>query len=277
MIGYEDMPYNDAGNYFGGCWCFEWDAEVREVTPWRMQFLEEYDGYESAHDCEIRLVSGNDYIRVTGEELWVGDRFITHRFGVEYVPINHQRIARVSLEPHERRMLKGMYTGYARYYTLLDIANSRHEVRVNADRISDAALFRGVAQVLQIGTPPVMRRRIDRALAESRSRNNVTIFMATPAHNVMVPEFNWAVIKHRTYPRWAYVLRSGKHVGYVKLPKGTDTPTFLGCKSEIDDRKTRTLINNNLMEDARRLLCESVDWATGNPVTGGLDEYDISR
>jgi hypothetical protein len=264
MIEYENMPYHDAAHYFNGCWCFEWNQYHREVTPWRMHFTtEEQSGI--AHSCDIFLRRGRDNREiVTGQELWIGDRFITHRFAVEYVEVD-DRLYRVSFETPHRSRIKGMTTENIEYYNLIDSSQGERRHQVTADYPSDLKIMRGIASVLEIGTPPVMARRMDRAVAEDRSRTKVNTFMRS-ARRVFVPEFQWAIIKHRTYPRWAYVLRSGQHVGYVKRNAVNDTVTFLGIKSTVRDRATRTIINTELMDSARRLLSITADWVDRNPI-----------
>ena len=269
MIEYENMPYHDAANYFGGCYAFEWDAPARRVMPWRMCFdVDMWDGY--AHECEVYLTRGRDErITVTGDDLWIGDRFITHRFQVEYVPVG-SHVYRVTLEGRDRSRVKGMYGGNIQYYGLLDVDSARTRIVNTADYPSELELMKGIAKVLELGTAPVMRRRVPQDIAEQRARTEVATFMRS-ARRVLVPEFSWAIIKHRTYPHWAYVLRSGRHVGYVKRDRTNDTVRFCGIRSTVNDRATRSMINTELMDSARRLISTTGNWVDGNPI-GDNDE-----
>lgn len=258
MIGYQDMEWCDAPNYFGGCAAFEWIASARKVNTYRMHFEGEYGGHELAYDCEVLLLGlgETEDMFATGRELWEGDDFITHRFGIEYVPVSDTELVRISMEPASTRMVKGMCTDFTRYLPVLGDDPTKFTTTTHGD----AAILCGIAKVLEIGTPAVMSRRIPRQEAYSRARAAVRTMMEHETRTVCVPEFKWAIIKHRTHKRWAYVIKSGRHVGYLRrATAGTDL-CFFGIRSTVADRDTRALINKGLEESARNMLCERVEW-----------------
>lgn len=283
MIGYEDMLWRDAPNYFGGCFAFEWDASRRTMTPYRMHFAGDYSSNDLAYDCDVALYPTDEAhdpftpvvpLEVTGEELWTDARFITHRFEVEYVPISPTLVVRVSIEPHASRMTKGMSSEFVHYLPILGTDPSRFVM--NTTRPSSSQLVQGIAKVLEIGTPPVMMRRMPRDQAHARARMAVLNMMQSRVtQSVCVPDFKWAIIKHRTHRRWAYVLRSGRHVGYLRINTNNEDLTFFGIRSTVEDRPARSIINAGLRDDAQRLLCDRVEWVMSGVCPINQSRYNL--
>jgi hypothetical protein len=87
----------------------------------------------------------------------------------------------------------------------------------------------GIASVLEIGLPPVMRNLISLDRAQANSRRAVKHFMSgrTRDHTVLVPSFDMAIIRHRTHKDKAIVLRNGRLFGHLVPTEGMIAPTFV--------------------------------------------------
>lgn len=271
-IGYEDMCVRDAYNYFQGCWAFRVTNNGQRVTAFTLDMS--YDGeYEDAlaHDHEFSAHDWDGHgTIVLGDELFSTDEWITHRFQLGYVPLGNNGLARVDAEPVSSRMCKGLQGAHCRSLPVVagnDTMHSRLIRRVQATLNTDR-LPQGIAKVLSLGTPPVMRSRVPLPEAYVRARTNVMDYMRERSQLVFVPDFRMALVKHRTDRTRAYILYNGAHIGHLNLLNeehlAVQDPVLRAIliRSRTGDRKVSKYIEETRMQMTRNLLTADVVWAT---------------
>jgi hypothetical protein len=114
----------------------------------------------------------------------------------------------------------------------------------------------GIARVLKIGTPPVMRNLVSLTLAQSKARAAVKKFMFDDPVKVCVPAFDLACIKTRGDSNTALVLRSGAFFGYLKRDNGE--VIFHPAPQLDEDRTVRALLRKSAVRIAENYLTPNI-------------------
>lgn len=275
MIGYDSMLARDAYNYFHNCWAFHVSDDGCNVTPYilGMSYSEE-DECEPAHDyCYQAVALGRDgtqgpTIDVTGEELFMGTRWITHRFQLGYVGIDGTRCLRLDAEPVNARMIKGLQASYCNSLPLVVVDNnprtSEGTVRALAMRTQGMLDFRvipfAIASVLAVASTPVMRGRVPLQEGHARSRAAIKRFMSSMKESVCVPDFRIALIKHRSHNDFAYILHNGTYIGKVRLKPDGEVYCELN-RARTASRKVKKYIEDTRLNLAHTLVSRETEWA----------------
>lgn len=275
MIGYDSMLARDAFNYFHNCWAFHVSDDGCTVTPHVlcMEYGEE-DECEPAHDyCYLAAVLGKDgtqgqTVEVTGEELFMGTQWITHRFQLGYISIDGTRCLRLDAEPVNSRMTKGLQASYCNSLPLVVVATNPRPreatVRELARRTQGQLDFRvipyAIARVLSVAATPVMRGRIPLQEGHARSRATVKRFMSNMKESVCVPDFRIALIKHRSHNDFAYILHNGTYIGKARLNPDGEVYCELN-KPRTASRRVKKYIEDTRLNLAHTLISLETKWA----------------
>lgn len=124
-----------------------------------------------------------------------------------------------------------------------------------------AEVVMGIASVLEIGLPPVMRNVMSLNTAQDNSRRAVKQFMLDAGRRVLVPSFDIACIKHRANPKEAIVLRNGALFGTLKRSETETHPVFYPyVSSTMTDRDLKRLLKKSGQRVAENILTPSVEW-----------------
>lgn len=273
MIGYDSMLTRDAYNYFHNCWAFCVSTDGGTVTPYvlGMGYGEE-DECEPAHDyCYQATELGKDgtqgpTIDVTGEELFMGTQWITHRFQLGYVGVSGTQCLRLDAEPVNARMTKGLQASYCNSLPLVVTDNNTGEGRVRAlaqrtqSRLDFRTIPYAIASVLAVGSTPVMRGRVPAPEGSARSRVAVKRFMSNADEIVCVPDFRVALIKHRTHAEFAYILHNGTYIGRAILKPDGEVYCKLN-KARTASRQVKKYIEDTRLNLAHTLISRETVWA----------------
>jgi len=118
---------------------------------------------------------------------------------------------------------------------------------------------KGIASVLEIGLPPVMRNIIGIDRAQENARRAVKQFMHDTSRKVLVPSFDMAVIKHRSRANKAIVLRNGSVFGHLVLDEELAHPRFMPYnRATATDKELRKLLRESTKRVAQSVLTPNV-------------------
>ena len=275
MIGYDSMLARDAYNYFHNCWAFHISDDGCNVTPYILHMgYGEADECEPAHDyCYRASVLGRDgmprqAIDVTGEELFMGTQWITHRFQLGYISIDGTRCLRLDAEPVNARMTKGLQASFCNSLPLVVVDSNPREsegtVRDLATRTRGQLDYRvipfAIASVLAVSATPVMRGRVSLLEGYARSRAAIKRFMSNKKESVCVPDFRIALIKHRTHNDFAYILHNGTYIGKALLKPDGDVCCELN-RARTAIRNVKKYIEDTRLNLAHTLISGDTKWA----------------
>jgi hypothetical protein len=284
MIPYEDISVRDARMYWDGCPVFKYDPEEQTVRCFTMNIPSDRDENDEPIDddelfdeyqiCLDPMHEG--YIEyVSGRRLFKDPNYVFHRFLIEYVPVLSGGVAtgivRLCAEPTGRHAQKGMSLSDVTYLPLLEVENARAIAKTYAGMGLEGVLLahhapvlegrfilqRGIAHVLQLGTPPSMRRVVTAEQA-SANAHRIVEELFTTGNVVAVPDFSVCVIKHRSRERVAYVLYRGNMIG--TLYYNGDCVSFTGELTRGKGDALRDAEKAGKTAVVSRLLTNNINW-----------------
>lgn len=260
--------YNGDGQmYFDGCTGFFYDDSTGKVKPFELcceSYYDEDEGEPLFVEVEhyARFLEEDRSREVLGHDLLCDPRYILSRFPLGYVPLEGgKKLVRITAQPISRRAAKGLVHDFIQYHPIAEVGGNGtlRSVLEHTRGPSRDVLCAGIAEVLTIGMPPIMRRNIRASVANSNARLAVRELFRNPDRVVCVPDFSVAIVKKRGSSDTGYVLYRGRLIGEARI-KPDQTVTYVGYLKGKKDG-TRPLIRKVQKEVTTRLFADRVTWS----------------
>lgn len=290
--GYDTLTVRDFRSYFNGCTAFKCtpEGEVLSYTIVDIHNASEYSDTTLACTTSAILLlnpDGSDSTTaiVPIDTLVTSRAWLLHRFPVQYLTPNGQRLIAVRIEPEDRRMCKGTHMGYLREIGgVLSTLSSKdvpifvrraltsgqsinpysrraHTWGTYDSRAGLANYADAIAKVLSYGKHPYFY-----GVAPKPARNCASEVRDMLADrdgmdvSVIVPDSHTAIIKRKADGKKpsAIVIHTGQYVGALTCtPKGGLVLTSTVHKLYPTESGEREVVMRGLRVAMRRLIdCE---------------------
>ena len=270
-LGYDNLTTHDFTSYFLGCIAFQCSPEG-VVTPHYITSIDsENCGNDainaSAYLSEARIGPRPEPISVPISEL-VGSRaWLLHRFPVQYITPDGQRLIAIQVEPRDRRMLKGTNLAYLNSNCPIlmtlgsDVpagirrvlgAQAGMTARMRLVGYPQNEIARALAKVLSYGKHPYFR-----GVARGPYRNcyaDCVSMLSGGEDSVVVPDSHTALVR-RGNGTSAIVLHNSAYIGVLSIEEESNTLVLsTSHHTAYTTRADRELIKKGLESAMLRMI-----------------------